>query len=109
MPSSRPQPFLVALEGLTGRVRAYRTHRTMGRLAQSLARAADARARLEVAVDADVTRYVERVEQVHKKREDVFMKKHGELDLAVTDLAEFERDLEEFGKNEPAAYRGTSG
>lgn len=72
----------------------------MGRLSKSLAKAADARAGLEVAVELDVAKYVDRVAQVHKRREDIFMSKHAELDLAVTDLAEFERELEDFAKND---------
>lgn len=90
----------------------------MGRLADTLKKAADAKAGLETAVEVDVAKYVERVDQVHRRREDVFMKKHGELDLDVTDLAEFERDLEDFAKNdrsdaggssgEPNAYKGTN-
>jgi hypothetical protein len=81
----------------------------MGRLADTLRRAAVARDLLETAVEADVVRYVERVNQIQKRREDVFMKRHGDLDLAVADLAEFETDLEDFGKNGPGAYRGTEG
>jgi len=72
----------------------------MGRLADTLKKATDAKLGLETAVDADVAGYVERVEQVHKRRQQVFMKKHGELDLDVTDLAEFESDLEDFAKND---------
>jgi hypothetical protein len=80
----------------------------MGRLAKTLAKAADARARLELAVEDDVGRYVKRVDEVHKRRETVFMVKHGELDAVVSDLAEFEQDLEDFAKNDrPGAYRGT--
>lgn len=72
----------------------------MGRLADTLKKATDAKLGLETAVEADVAKYVDRVGQVHKRREDVFMKKHGELDLDVTDLAEFENDLEDFAKND---------
>lgn len=82
----------------------------MGRLADTLRRATDARDRLETTVEADVARYVERVDQVHKRREAVFMAKHGELDAVVADLAEFEKDLEDFAKNDrSAAYAGTGG
>lgn len=90
----------------------------MGRLSDTLKKAADAKAGLETAVELDVAGYIDRVDQVHKRREAVFLKKHSELDLDVTDLAEFEKDLEDFGKNdhsgaggssgEPNAYRGTN-
>lgn len=112
-PPAAPNPgtlavdITTALEGLTERTRAYRTHRRMARLADTLRKAAAARDLLETAVEADVASYIERVNQVHKRREDVFMRKHGELDMAVADLADFEKDLEDFGKNEPGAYRGT--
>lgn len=107
-------PYTVTLDRLTAQVRAARILR-MGRLADTLKKAADAKAGLEVAVEQDVAKYIDRVGQVHKRREDVFMKKHGELDLDVTDLAEFERDLEDFAKNDRSgdgtngnAYAGTS-
>lgn len=81
----------------------------MGRLADTLKKAADAKAGLETAVEQDVVKYVERVAQVHKRREDVFIKKHGELDLDVTDLAEFEKDLEDFAKNDRSDAGGKTG
>lgn len=80
----------------------------MGRLASILARAADASASLEMAVDQDVSKYIDRVQQVHKRREDVFLRKHSELDAAVTDLAEFEHELEDFGKNDHSGAGGSS-
>jgi hypothetical protein len=98
----------LTIDQLTAHLRAYRTLR-MGRLADTLKRAADAKAGLETAVEQDVAKYVERVDQVHRRREDVFMKKHGELDLDVTDLAEFERDLEDFAKNDHSGAGGSSG
>ena len=72
----------------------------MGRLSDILAKASNAQAGLETAVEADVNKYVDRVEQIHKKRETVFLKKHAELDGTVTDLAQFETELEAFGKND---------
>lgn len=110
-PPGRP-PYVVTLDRLTAHVRAARTLR-MGRLADTLKKAADARVGLETAVETDVARYVDRVAEVHKRRESVFMAKHGELDLAVSDLAEFERELDDFGKNDHSgaggsAYAGTT-
>lgn len=80
----------------------------MGRLADTLKLAINAKAGLETAIEQDVTKYVDRVNQVHKRREDVFLKKHGELDLDVTDLAEFESDLEDFAKNDRSNAGETS-
>jgi len=82
----------------------------MGRLSNTLKRAVDARTALENAVEKDVADYVNRVQTVHKSRESIFAAKHAELDAAVSDLAEFEKDLEDFGKNDHSgAYRGTGG
>lgn len=72
----------------------------MGRLSSILAKASNAQAGLETAVEADVNKYVDRVEQIHKKREAVFHKKHSELDGTATDLAQFETELDAFGKND---------
>jgi hypothetical protein len=88
----------------------------MGRLADKLAKASDAIAGVESAVEKDVEKLIERTEEIHKKRETVFLKKQMHLDQHVTDLAEFEKDLEDFGKNDRSgagenfsnAYRGTS-
>jgi len=89
----------------------------MGRLAKTLAIALDAKAGLETAVEADVKKYVDRVDQIHKRREDVFLRQHAVLDADVSDLAELEKDLEDFGKNDRSAgtlndgnaYHGTGG
>jgi hypothetical protein len=89
-------PYAVTLERLTDLVRVYR----MGRLANALGRALDAKAGLETAVERDVAKYIDRVEHVHERRQAVFARKHAELDLDVSDLAEFEKDLEDFGKND---------
>ena len=85
----------------------------MGRLSKILERATNAQLGLETAVEQDVQKYVERVADVHKTRETVFMQKHMDLDGHVSDLAEFKEDLEAFGKNEHSgakngdAYVGT--
>lgn len=90
----------------------------MGRLADVLARANDAVAGVEAAVERDVDLLIERTKEVHKRRETVFLQKHTGLDQHMTDLAEFSKDLEDFGKNdhsgaggsssESGAYKGTS-
>lgn len=84
----------------------------MGRLADTLKKAANARAGLEIAVETDVAKYIGRVDDIHRRRETVFLQKHSDLDAAMTDLAEFGRELEDFGKNERSgdggnAYTGT--
>jgi hypothetical protein len=105
-------PYPVTLERLTALVRAARVLR-MGRLSKILARATDAQVGLEMAVERDVQKYVERVQEVHSIRERTFLDKHFELDGHVTDLSEFKEDLEAFGKNEHSgskdgdAYTGT--
>ncbi len=81
----------------------------MGRLADKLAKASDAIAGVEIAVEKDVDALIERTKEVHKKREAVFLKKHMALDGQVTDLAEFEKDLDAFGKNDHSGAGGNSG
>lgn len=94
------RPYAIALDRLTAQVRAARVLR-MGKLAAILAKASDARAGLETALENDVAGYIDRVNGAHKRREGVFLKKHAELDADVSDLAEFEKDLSEFdGKND---------
>lgn len=103
-------PFrALTLDDLTAIVRTIRTRKIMGRLADTLRKATDAKSELELAVELDVVRYIDRVKQVHKRREDVFMKKHGDLDLDVTDLSDFETDLEEFAKNDRSDAGESSG
>jgi len=89
----------------------------MGRLADKLSKANDAIAGLEIAVERDVDKLIGRTKEVHRRREDVFMKKHVALDGHMSDLAEFEKDLNEFdGKNDHSddgersgnAYVGTN-
>lgn len=80
----------------------------MGRLADTLKRASDAKANLEVAVEADVKKYIERVDHIHERRAAVFHAKHSELDADVSDLAEFETDLEDFAKNDRSNVGETS-
>jgi hypothetical protein len=98
------EPYVVTLDRLTAHIRAARVLR-MGRLADKLARASNAIASVETAVERDVDKIIARTDEVHAKRERVFLTKHMALDAAVTDLAEFEKDLEDFGKND----RGGSG
>lgn len=108
-------PYVVTLERLTALVRASRVLR-MGRLAGILAKASEARAGLETVVEKNVAGYIERVNSAHVRVDAVFMQKHVELDGHVSDLAEFERDIEAFGKNDQShvgengsAYVGTGG
>jgi hypothetical protein len=106
------EPYAVTLDRLTALVRAARVLR-MGRLSGMLGKALDAKARLEMEVEKDVERYVDRVAQVSQRKDEIFMKQHAALDVDVSDLAELERDLEDFGKNERSggganAYAGTS-
>ena len=80
----------------------------MGRLADKLARASDAVAGVEIAVERDVDALINRTEEVHKKRETVFLRKHMGLDAMVTDLAGFDAELDNFGKNDRSGAGGTS-
>lgn len=80
----------------------------MGRLADKLAKASDAVAGVEIAVERDVETLIERTREVHKKREAAFMKKHVGLDGLVTDLAGFDTDLDDFGKNDHSRDGETS-
>lgn len=81
----------------------------MGRLANKLVRARNAMDELEHAVGQDVDKFVERVGHVHRRREDLFMRQHAALDADVSDLAEMEKDLEDFGKNDRSGDGETSG
>lgn len=108
MPSEPASPFLPALERLTARLRAFRMLRRMGRLADKLAKASDAVAGLEMAVEKDVDALIERTKTVHAKREAVFLQKQTNLDQHMTDLAEFSRDLDDFGKNDRSGAGGSS-
>jgi hypothetical protein len=107
------EPYAVTLDRLTALVRAARVLR-MGRLADALRPAADARDGLEREVIEDVSKYVQRVDEVRRRKDDIFMKQHRALDVDVSDLAEMEADLEAFGKNDKAgasdgnAYAGTT-
>ena len=107
------EPYAVDLDRLTALVRAARVLR-MGRLAGALTKALDAKAGLETEVERDVGKYVERVDQIRKRKDEIFMKQHAALDVDVSDLAELEKDLEDFGKNDKSgasdgnAYAGTS-
>src|SRR4051812_48871374 len=106
------EPYEMSLERLTKVVR-------MGRLSKSLDIARNARDGLEADVEKDVVKYVERVDQIRKRKDEIFMKQHAALDVDVSDLSELEKDLEDFGKNDKAgasdgdkvsanAYTGTA-
>lgn len=101
------EPYEMSLERLTKVVR-------MGRLSKSLDIARNARDGLEAEVERDVGKYVQRVAQISARKDEIFMKQHAALDVDVSDLAELEKDLEEFGKNDHSgesdgnAYVGTA-
>lgn len=89
----------------------------MGRLADTLTKASNAVDGLERAVERHVEKLIERTDEIHKRTEIVFQRKHENLDGHVSDLAEFERDLETFdgkndrsgdGENSGSAYVGTT-
>jgi len=73
----------------------------MGRLSQHLNRANDAIAAVEHATIRDVESIIDRTKEVHALREDTMFKKRMGLDDQISDLKEFAKDLEDFGKNEP--------
>lgn len=105
-------PYVLTVDQLTAHVRATRVLR-MGRLADKLAKGRDAIAGVEIAVEKDVDALIERTKEVHAKRESVFFQKQTGLDQAMSDLAEFSKDLEDFGKNDRSgdggnAYTGTT-
>jgi hypothetical protein len=81
----------------------------MGRLAAKLAQAQNAIDGIEIAVGHDVDALIDRTKEVHKRREAVFLKKQMALDGSVSDLAEFEKDLEAFGKNDLSGVGENSG
>ena len=107
------EPYVVTIDRLTALVRAARVLR-MGRLAKALDHARGSVNGLETEVLQDVQKLVERVEYVRDRKNKAFGKQHGVLDADVSDLAEMEKDLEDFGKNEETgastgnAYAGTS-
>lgn len=72
----------------------------MGRLSQHLNRANDAIATVEHATIRDVEGIIERTKEVHALREDAMLKKRMNLDDQVSDIKEFAKDLEAFGKND---------
>lgn len=67
----------------------------MGRLSDKFKKANDAIAGFEVAVEKDVDGVIERVGELHAKREQVKLQKHMQLDTHMTDLHEFAADLDE--------------
>lgn len=110
------EPYAIGLEQLTAHVRAYRVLR-MGRLAATLAKANDAIASVEVAADHHVEKIIERTKEVRKKLEAVALNKHMRLDGQMSDLIEFDKDLDadlkndrgDGGANTGNAYTGTGG
>lgn len=81
----------------------------MGRLADKLNRANNAIASVEIAVEQDVDALIKRTQEVHAKRESVFFEKQVRLDGHMGDLAEFGKDLDDFGKNDRGAAGENSG
>ena len=78
----------------------------MGRLADKLARASNAVAAVEMNVEKDVEKIVQRAAEVDAKRENVTLRHLMNLDGHMTDLSEFEKDIEDFGKNAPGVANG---
>lgn len=68
----------------------------MARLSSILKRGTDAVAGVEIAVEKDIHKLIARTLEVHEKREKVFLRKHMNLDGHVTDLAEFDKELDAF-------------
>lgn len=72
----------------------------MAKLASHFARANAAMDRVETETVKSVDKLIERTEHFHKRREQVFQKKHEGLDAQMGDLAEFESELEDYAKND---------
>lgn len=101
-----PLDFIIAsMGGYSAGLRSAR----MGRLSKILDVARNAEANLEQAVEADVQKYVERVEEVHKRKDVVFQGKHEALDGHVSDLHEFSTDLEDFARKNDRSGAGSNG
>jgi hypothetical protein len=94
-PPGRPS-YTISLDRLTETVTAARSLKLMARLSNILKRGTDAIAGLETAVEKDVDKLIARTNEVHDKREKVFLRKHMNLDAHVTDLVEFDRELDAF-------------
>jgi len=110
------EPYAVTLDRLTALVWAARVLR-MGRLANVLKPATEARDGLEHELISDVAKYVDRVNHIRKRKDEIMMKQHEALDVDMSDIAALEEDLEAFGKNDKAdasdgaqssAYAGTA-
>lgn len=81
----------------------------MGRLSKHLGRANNALDDLEMAVVRNVDKLVERTQAVHKRQEEAFFAKHVDLDAQMSDIAEFEKDIEDFDrKNSLGAGENTN-
>jgi len=94
------EPYALPLDRLTNHIRAARTLRTMGKLASHFARANAAMDRVEANTKAHVDKLVERTDGYLNRLDGHMQKRHEALDGQFSELAEFERDLEEFGKND---------
>lgn len=56
---------------------------------------------LETSTEKSVHDFVARVQKAHERKDAAFLKKHDIIDGHMTDIAEFEKDLEAFdGKND---------
>ena len=103
------EPYVVTLDRLTAHVRAARKLKTMGRLADTLKLATNAKLGLETAVESHVMKYIDRVNDIQKRGEHIFQAKHEALDVDMGDLAEYDQDLEDFAKNDRSNDGATSG
>jgi hypothetical protein len=105
----RAPRYRATLDALTEHTRTARECKTMGRLADKFKRANDAIAGFEVAAERDIDAVIERVSELHQKREQVKLQKHLVLDQHMGDLAEFARDLDEELRGNGAPPDGSEG
>lgn len=84
----------------------------MGRLADKFAKASNAIAGVEVAAEKTVDKIIARTQEVYDKLAKVETQKLLHLDGHMNDVHEFERDIEDFAKNDRSAggsaYIGTT-
>lgn len=82
----------------------------MGRLADKLNKARNAMDDFHVATEKKVDDLIARVNKAGERRDAAFMRKHETIDRHMTDIAEFEKDLEDFdGKNDQSDASEGSG
>jgi hypothetical protein len=91
----RAPRYRATLEALTEHHRAARECITMGRLTDKYKRANDAIAGFEIAAERDIDAVIARTQELHKKREQVALQKHTQIDQHFTDLHEYAADLDE--------------